>query len=54
MIVCASDPDKKNFEILVPEGPLGERLYLEGFEEFFEAGEEVQPVQKKKTLERCL
>ena len=31
MVVCASDKEDKNFELLVPEGPLGERLYLEGY-----------------------
>jgi len=28
MVVCSSDQDMKFFEILRPEGPLGERLYL--------------------------
>lgn len=28
MVICASDKDKKNFEILVPDGPVGDRLYL--------------------------
>jgi|JI9StandDraft_1071089.scaffolds.fasta_scaffold649656_1 aminoacyl tRNA synthase complex-interacting multifunctional protein 1 len=28
MVVCASDIDHKNVEILVPDGPIGERLYL--------------------------
>ena len=34
MVVCASDKDMKTFELVVPEGPLGERLHLEGYEEY--------------------
>jgi len=39
MVVCSSDKEHKNFELLRPEGPLGERLYLDGYEELFNAGE---------------
>jgi tRNA-binding EMAP/Myf-like protein len=31
MVVCASDKDHKKVELIVPEGQLGERLFLEGF-----------------------
>ena len=54
MVVCASDKDDKSFDILRPEGPVGERLYLEGYEELFNTGEEILPVMNKKNLERCL
>ena len=32
MVVCSSNQDNSTFELLVPDGPLGERLYLEGYE----------------------
>lgn len=54
MVICASDKDKKNFEILVPDGPVGDRLYLQGYEQLFATGQEIIPLMKKKTLERCL
>jgi tRNA-binding EMAP/Myf-like protein len=55
MVVCSSDKDNTTFELLVPDGPLGERLYLEGMEELFPAGNAVLPVIKKsKTLEKVL
>jgi hypothetical protein len=40
---------------LIPEGELGERIYLEGFEELFTQGQ-LQPVlnPKKKIVEKCL
>lgn len=28
MVVCSSDKDNTTFELLVPDGPLGERLHL--------------------------
>jgi aminoacyl tRNA synthase complex-interacting multifunctional protein 1 len=39
MVVCASDKDNKDFEILRPIGEVGERLYLDGFEYLFEPSE---------------
>lgn len=53
MVICASNQPQNQFDLLCPEGPLGERLYLEGFEELFQTGEEILPVIKKKTLEKC-
>lgn len=50
MVVCASDKENKSFELLVPEGPLGERLYLEGYEQLFEAGDEILPIIKKSKI----
>lgn len=53
MVVCASDQEHKTVELLIPQGQLGERLYLEGFEELFKAGEEIIPIVKKsKVLEK--
>lgn len=54
MVVCASDKPQTFFELLVPDGQLGERLYLEGYQELFPGGEYIRPLMKKKTLERCL
>ena len=54
MVVCSSTPDHKNIEILRPEGFVGEKLYLEGHEYLLEQTEEIQPIMKKKTLERFL
>lgn len=55
MIVCASNHDHTVVELLIPEGDLGERIYLEGFEELFPQGQ-LQPVlnPKKKIVERVL
>ena len=55
MVVCASNADHSKVELLIPEGELGDRLYLEGFEELFSQGD-LQPVlnPKKKILEKCL
>jgi tRNA-binding EMAP/Myf-like protein len=55
MVVCASNADHTVVELLIPEGELGERIYLEGFEELFPQGQ-LQPVlnPKKKIVERCL
>ena len=54
MVVCASNADHSKVELLIPEGELGDRLYLEGFEELFSQGD-LQPVlnPKKKILEKC-
>lgn len=38
MVVCACNAEHTKVELLVPEGPLGERLYLEGLEELFPGG----------------
>jgi len=55
MVVCASTPDHTQVELLIPEGELGERLYLEGHEDLFAQGD-IQPVlnPKKKILEKCV
>ena len=55
MVVCASNHDHTAVELLIPEGELGERVYLEGFEELFPQGQ-IQPVlnPKKKIVEKCL
>lgn len=31
MIICASDKEMKSFDILRPEGEIGEKLFLDGF-----------------------
>jgi aminoacyl tRNA synthase complex-interacting multifunctional protein 1 len=53
MVICASNQPQNQFDLLSPEGPLGERLYLDGFEELFQTGEEILPIIKKKTLDKC-
>lgn len=55
MIVCASNKEHTQVELLRPEGELGERIYLEGYEHLFKA-EGVLPVlnPKKKIVERVL
>jgi tRNA-binding EMAP/Myf-like protein len=35
MVVCAFNHEHTQVELLMPEGPLGERLYLEGLEDIF-------------------
>ena len=54
MVVCASTPDHTQVELLIPDGELGERLFLEGHEDLFTQGD-ILPVlnPKKKILEKC-
>ena len=51
MVVCASDLAHTKVELLIPDGELGERIYLEGVEDLFTQGD-LQPVlnPKKKVL----
>ena len=30
MVVCASTPEHDNVELLIPDGEIGERIFLEG------------------------
>jgi tRNA-binding EMAP/Myf-like protein len=53
MVVCASNHEHTQVELLVPEGPLGERLYLEGLEDIFPS-EPVAVVKKSKVLEKTI
>jgi tRNA-binding EMAP/Myf-like protein len=53
MVVCASNHEHTKVELLVPEGIIGERLYLEGLEDLFPAGE-VAIVKKSKVLEKVV
>lgn len=52
MVVCASNHEQTKVELLVPEGPLGERLFLEGAEEAFSG--EAGVVKKSKVLEKVV
>ena len=54
MVVCASNKEHTNVEIIVPNGARGERVYLDGFQELFEAGAELQPTINQKNLEKCV
>ena len=51
MVVCASNADHTAVELLLPEGELGERIFLEGHQELFVQGD-ITPVlnPKKKVL----
>lgn len=51
MVVCASNADHTAVELLIPEGELGERIFLEGYQELFVQGD-IAPVlnPKKKVL----
>lgn len=55
MVVCASTPDHTAVELLIPDGEVGERVYLDGFQELFVGGD-ILPVlnPKKKILEKSL
>ena len=55
MVVCESNGDHTQVNVLRPQGEIGERIYLDGFEEFFES-KEIMPVlnPKKKILEKSL
>ena len=37
-----------------PVGDVGERLFLDGFEEMIKQREEIEPIMNKKTLEKFL
>ena len=54
MVVCASTKAHDNVEIIVPDGARGERVYLDGFQELFDTGAELQPIINQKTLEKCV
>ena len=47
MVVCSSDKEKKAFEILRPSGFVGERLYLDGYEDMIKQSDEIAPVMNK-------
>jgi len=55
MVVCASNADHTNVELLIPDGEIGERVYLEGHENLFVGGD-ILPVlnPKRKVVEKCL
>jgi tRNA-binding EMAP/Myf-like protein len=53
MVVCASNPEHTKVELLVPEGAIGERLYLDGLEELFPTVE-VPVIKKSKVLEKTV
>ena len=50
MVMCASDKEKTSFDILRPNGFVGERLYLDGYEDMVKQGDEIAPLMNKKTL----
>lgn len=47
MVVCASTPDHNSVELLIPEGNIGERVYLEGHDDLFVSGD-ILPVLNPK------
>lgn len=54
MVVCASNGDHTDVEIIRPQGANSERIYLEGYEQLFRC-EGIMPVlnPKKKVLDKC-
>lgn len=50
MVVCASTPDHSQVELLIPEGEIGERVYLDGHEGLFSQGDLLPVLNPKRKV----
>jgi len=54
MVVANSDKDRSEVKLVIPKGKIGERVFLEGFQEKFTQDKLPQLNPKKKVLEKCI
>ena len=62
MLMCSNNADQSKFDLLRPQGEIGERIYLEGYEDLFNISggdSESMPIlkqmnTKRKIVENCL